>query len=644
MTEDERSADEDRTVFAPGRTGAPATSTPPVSTPPRPLSNPPRQGAGIQVGDVLNHIFEVRRFLARGGMGEVFEGVNVNSEERVAIKVMLPSLAADPNIQAMFRKEARTLTRLNSPALVQYRVLAQEPQLGIFYIVTEFIDGANLCDVLQTLNATPAALLALARRLADGLRTAHALGAIHRDISPDNVLLEDGLLAHAKIIDFGIAKDLDPGAKTVVGDGFAGKLGYVAPEQLGDFDRQVGPWTDVYSLGLVLLAVATGRNPDLGGSFVEAIDKRRRGVDLSDAPEAVRPLLVQMLEPDPAKRLRSMDEVLSVLDAPAASPPNPPTPKPKAKPGPKQPALATAPAATQPERKGDTEGSRLPLFAGIGVAAAALIGVAGYIAFGGSRPAATPERSATAPVMGPLVENKTRAAITRALPGVTCSWLTLTGITVQSGAVSATFSGAAGQPANAQATLIRSAAAAGSPLSGTDFTEVAPISTAECQSIDAFRAIRAAGDSRLTVPQPKFEMSKLPYDSAHPGTIGARVVVNFDIGTPDQDFALYGIEPSGAVSSVIPTRKVLTAMLRVPGSGLTSLGGERYRLQIDAADQIGWSGFLLLRGRGGFPDALILSKPGARPPDWARRFAQAAADGGWQADIVWFKMVDEVPN
>jgi serine/threonine protein kinase len=70
----------------------------------------------------LNHIFEVKRFIARGGMGEVFEGINVNSDERVAIKVILPHLAADPRVQAMFRKEAKTLTTAQPSALVQYRV------------------------------------------------------------------------------------------------------------------------------------------------------------------------------------------------------------------------------------------------------------------------------------------------------------------------------------------------------------------------------------------------------------------------------------------------------------------------------------------------------------------------------------------
>src|SRR6201999_1303784 len=90
---------------------------------------------GIRVGDVLNHIFEVKRFIARGGMGEVFEGQNINSDERVAIKVVLPALASNEHVIAMFQREARTLTRLQHRALVQYRVLAKEPRLGVLYIV-----------------------------------------------------------------------------------------------------------------------------------------------------------------------------------------------------------------------------------------------------------------------------------------------------------------------------------------------------------------------------------------------------------------------------------------------------------------------------------------------------------------------------
>lgn len=270
----------------------------------------------LPIGFVLNGIYEVKRFIARGGMGEVYEGVNVNAEERVAVKVILPHLAADPKVQALFRKEAKTLISLAHPALVQYRVLAREPRKDLLYIVTDYIDGEPLTQLIgKGPPLTTAELAMLTRRLAEGLSAAHGHGAIHRDISPENILLPDGVLNRAKIIDFGIAKSMEIGAQTVVGDGFAGKLGYVAPEQFGDFDRRIGPWTDIYSLGLVVLALAGGRAPDMGTTLVEAIDRRRAGADITVAPPALQPLLGRMLSPDPRNRPQTMGEVIAALDA-----------------------------------------------------------------------------------------------------------------------------------------------------------------------------------------------------------------------------------------------------------------------------------------------------------------------------------------
>src|SRR6202008_4128155 len=129
----------------------------------------------------------------------------------------------------------------------------------------------------------------------------------------------DGRIELAKIIDFGIAKDLDPSKATIVGDGFAGKLGYVAPEQFGDFGREIGPWTDVYSLGLVILSAAAGRHVDMGATLGNALGPRPAGADLTPAPAELRPVLERMLAADPANRLRSMDEVMAVLDANASA-------------------------------------------------------------------------------------------------------------------------------------------------------------------------------------------------------------------------------------------------------------------------------------------------------------------------------------
>jgi len=276
---------------------------------PTPAARSPAQERPIAVGDVLNHMFQVTRFIKSGGMGQVFEGSNVITGERVAIKALLPALAVDPQITALFQREAMTLTRLNHEALVQYRVLAKEPDLGGLYIVTEYIDGVDLGESLGRIDCGEDELLKLLERLASGLAAAHQLGAIHRDISPDNVMLPSGDLHQAKIIDFGIAKDMHGALPTLIGDGFAGKLNYVAPEQLGEFDGEIGPWTDVYSLGLVMLAVATGKKVNLSGSFADAIRKRRAEIDMSAAPERLRVLLNEMLKPDPAERLRSMTEV-----------------------------------------------------------------------------------------------------------------------------------------------------------------------------------------------------------------------------------------------------------------------------------------------------------------------------------------------
>jgi len=300
----------------------------------------------------------------------------------VAVKALLPALAADPKVIEMFQREALTLTRLSHEALVQYRVLAREPERGNLYIVTEFIDGVDLGEALDRVDRSEGELRRLLARLAAGLAAAHRLGAIHRDISPDNVMLPGGDIHEAKIIDFGIAKDLGGNLPTLIGQGFAGKLNYVAPEQLGEHGGEIGAWTDVYSLGLLILSVAGGKKVDMSGSFADAIRKRREGPDLSAAPAGLRPLLADMLKVDPAQRLRSMDAVIARLAAPAPAPvreePEPPTVIVPAPP---------APAPVPPRR------SRLWLGAAATVPVA-LVAVALMVRSGpGAAPAPAPDRN-----------------------------------------------------------------------------------------------------------------------------------------------------------------------------------------------------------------------------------------------------------
>lgn len=647
--DDRRANDEQRTILHPGGLDAPAGAAPALApaTPPSQQPLPPQpadraagemqttaatgfgasfaprtDGKSIQVGDVLNHIFEVKRFIARGGMGEVFEGINVNTEERVAIKVMLPALAADPNVISMFRKEARTLTRLQHEALVNYRVLAQEPQLGVLYIVTEYVDGTNLADVLGQLSPSSADLRGLLRRLASGLRAAHQLGAIHRDMSPDNVLLEDGRLDRPKIIDFGIAKDLDPGSATIVGDGFAGKLNYVAPEQLGDFGRQVGPWTDVYSLGLVMLAVAGGRTVAMGGSLVDAVDKRRAGPDLSAAPEDLRPVLGAMLRADPEQRLRSMDAVLEALDPPAAT---------VFAPG----AGAVPAAATVPPARAG--GGRSLLIAGL-VAALVVAGVIAWLlAARGGEPAKPPAAADRDPLAA------VRSVVDATLPSVRCTWLSLIEVGGGAGGPAIKLAGVAGNPARAQDEIGQALAGQGIRGAAIDFSEVSPITPAGCAALDAYRQVRNDAANRLSAAQRRFEMRMQEPGSAFAGQVAANAVVEIAIGDPSRDFAVLGLEPSGLVDTIFPNRAAFEAELKASTDGkpLARLGADRYRLQLDT-DHQGWSGILLISGKGPFETPLVAPPIGRRGPDWTNSFVSAAAEKGWQTDMVWYKTVDKV--
>ncbi len=601
----------------------------------QPINTPPAQ---IRVGDVLNGIFEVKRFIARGGMGEVFEGVNIQTEEKVAIKVILPALAADPKVEAMFRKEAKTLTKLSHPALVQYRVLAHDPNLGLLYIVTDFIDGTSLNEAMAGLGATPSELLALTRRLAEGLRAAHELGAIHRDLSPDNVLLERGRLERARIIDFGIAKDLDPGNATIIGDGFAGKLGFVAPEQLGDFGRNIGPWTDVYSLALVILSVVRGKNVDLGSTLVDAIDKRRAPMDLSLVPTELRALLQAMLVPDPAARLPSMGDVIQVIDrnnyqrtlfalpttdftpgaapamtAGAASPPPPPPPSVASQSAPVQPA---APASAVPSVSYPASGgkSKLPLILGGAVALALAAGGGAWMLMG---------KGGTGGSLGAA-----QAAVAKAQ----CSWVNVKQDTNSPNVL--VLEGASIGAAGVKAEISKSV--------GNDVTidsdKMGPLKQDACSLVDALRTIRSE-KPLLTGAQSEYEL-RTDGSIGFPGKLGIRTEQTLDIGAPDKDFAVYGIDPDGTATFLMDRAKV-TDM--VAAKRVDMLDNDRYRLKIDT-NSVGRVGILVISGNPLIDNKWATSPAYSRDEVWKQRFADDSKKGNWKSDMIWFNVEDSTPG
>ena len=320
MTGDEPSGDEeDRTRLV---LGSPTpTAPPPVTASPAAAEVPVVAGAAhVGIGTLINNNYVVREVLKSGGMGEVYRGENVFTGDPVAIKVVLRELAEDEKVGQMFLREARTLSQLSDEAIVRYYNFVKDPGIDRYCLVMEFIEGVTLADYTHRNGGLPReAGMALLRRLAKGLDKAHARGVIHRDLSPDNVMLPGGIVADALLIDFGIAKSNVLQESTMAGQ-FAGKFKYVAPEQLGHFGGEIGPQTDIYGLALLMAAALRGKPLDMGSSIVEAVDARRSIPDLSSLPEAFRPILSWMLEPDPANRVNSMAEVVRLLDRPGDIP------------------------------------------------------------------------------------------------------------------------------------------------------------------------------------------------------------------------------------------------------------------------------------------------------------------------------------
>ncbi|WP_299616877.1 protein kinase [Pelagibius sp.] len=351
-------------------------------------------GPGIfEVGTLISYTYRVDALLARGGMGEVYRTTHTEIGTEHAIKIVRPDLANDEKIMELFRREASVLRTVREDAIVGYDGVLRDEE-GRVYLVMEFVDGPSLSSYLQDRILTPQEVRDLRDRLARGLAAAHDKGVIHRDMSPDNIILGQGELAQAKIIDFGIAKLADSSATTIIGDDFAGRYAYASPEQIGLYGGQVDARSDIYSLGLVLATAGTGRALNMGEiseSLVSVIEARKRVPDFSSVPEVLRTELGAMLQPDPADRPQTMREVIGLdarLEAQAAAAEEPAQAAQRQDPaGP----LAAEVAARATPSTGERGRAWLWPALAVGLAAA---GAAGYLLWPGGQPAVEPQAEA----------------------------------------------------------------------------------------------------------------------------------------------------------------------------------------------------------------------------------------------------------
>ena len=278
----------------------------------RPASRPPTAPAapiettGIEPGSILFGEYEIVEVLGAGGMGEVYRARHRRLGEFRAIKMMHADLATRQGANEFFLREAKALLAVRHPAVVHCHDLLSDER-GRVYLVMEMIEGISLSDRLVEGPLPADQVVLLGARLAAGLQAAHACGVVHRDLSPDNVVLPGGRVEQAKLIDFGIAKILEEGQGTII-DGFKGKLGFASPEQLGFFGGRIDGRSDFYSLGLVLIAAVLGRPMGMGTTVVEAVDARRAFQRVPDEiPVGLRSTIEPLLALDPDDRPRNVE-------------------------------------------------------------------------------------------------------------------------------------------------------------------------------------------------------------------------------------------------------------------------------------------------------------------------------------------------
>ena len=246
--------------------------------------------AGRTLGD-----YRLLRVLGEGGMGVVHLALDP-ADRAVAVKVVRPGIAADPETRARLAREVRSLLRVRHPRVAE--VLDADFDAELPYVVMRYVPGEALDTVVRRDGPLSGpALGVLAVGLFEAVAAIHAVGVVHRDLKPGNVLLLDG---SPVVIDFGIARSLDDVALTSTGL-MVGTPGYLSPEVLDG--THVGPAADWWGWGAVVAYAATGRTPFRGGPLEAVWDRVRRGAaDLDGVEERWARMLAATLRPDPAAR------------------------------------------------------------------------------------------------------------------------------------------------------------------------------------------------------------------------------------------------------------------------------------------------------------------------------------------------------
>jgi len=275
--------------------------------------DPPPPETAVPLGSTVGGC-EIRSFLGKGGMGEVYLAVRKTDGATVAVKVLRPLLLTSPKLVERFLREARLAAQVRHPNVVA--VLDAGSENGTHFHVLELVEGESLAQKLMREKRLPfLAALDAAEQIAAGLGAAHALDIVHRDIKPGNLLLDRA--GTVKIADFGLARHLlTPGSLTTKGRRL-GTLYFMAPEQVnGD---PVDARTDLFALGATLYTMIAGHMPFAGEDPTETLRLllEKPAPPLSrtvpEVPRAVESLVARLLEKIPSRRPTSAAEVAEAI-------------------------------------------------------------------------------------------------------------------------------------------------------------------------------------------------------------------------------------------------------------------------------------------------------------------------------------------
>ncbi len=264
--------------------------------------------------------YRIEASLGRGGMGEVFLAWDERLGRHVAIKRIRPDKLGDEQQRSRFRREARSVARLNHPAIVQIFDILEQADGDC--IVMERVEGRSLLQLLARGPLDLSTVQRLGREIADGLAEAHAKGVVHRDLKPENVLLTAS--GHAKILDFGLARTLtddageDPEGALTASGVVLGTAYAMSPEQARGLE--VDPRSDLFALGSLLYQMLAGEAPFRGPTLLDSLqrvvsfDPPSLAEKRVDVPPALADLVGRLLAKDPAQRPQSARLVVAELD------------------------------------------------------------------------------------------------------------------------------------------------------------------------------------------------------------------------------------------------------------------------------------------------------------------------------------------